>query len=469
MMRLISTLWFSRWGACVPLLAGLAWLGTAAHAGWLAFALAALPGSVLLASGVAAALWPGDPRPLQAGSLAAALGIGLGLISIAWVGILGGLGLVALSGAAFFSLGALSLAQEIPTQDVPLQQRSLSLAGAVAIDEALLGGVVTLALRRRQDGILREGIEALDFFEKQGWLEKPDTYHVAPPALEEATLRAARTRGIEFEHLSFESGYEPHAGEPGGERWRSYASCHTAHAWVMRHDSPERPWLMCVHGLQMGWPLADLTAFRAQWLHHELGLNLIFPVLPLHGPRGHGRISGNGFLSEQTLDTVHAFAQASWDLRRLISWIRCRGGTRIGIHGISLGGYTTALLASLEDGLACAIPGIPAVDFSELTWRHAPPHELRRFERQGLGRAELEQVLRPVAPLALTPKVPKERRYIYAGTADRLVPPDQVRALWRHWDQPTIHWYTGSHVSFMLHAGVRRFIKQALRDAGLVT
>lgn len=97
-----------------------------------------------------------------------------------------------------------------------------------------------------------------------------------------------------------------------------------------------------------------------------------------------------------------------------------------------------------------------------------PPHELRRFEREGLGREELEQVLRPVAPLALTPKVPRERRYLYGGTAGRLVPPNQVRALWHHWEQPLTHWYSGSHVSFMLHAGVRRFLKQALRDAGLV-
>ena len=206
-MRIPTTLSFSRWGACVPLIAGLAWLGTAANAGWLAFALAAGPGSILLASGVAAALWPGDPRPLQAGSLAAAVGIGLGLISIAWAGILGGFALVALSGAAFFSLGALSLAQQIPTQDVPPQRRSLSLAGAVAIDEALLGAVVTLALRRSRDGILREGIQALEFFGNQGWLEKPHSYHAAPPPLEQATLRASRSRGIEFEHLSFESGY----------------------------------------------------------------------------------------------------------------------------------------------------------------------------------------------------------------------------------------------------------------------
>ncbi len=468
MSRMPEARAFSRWGAWVPLLAGLAWLGSAADAGWLGYAFAALPGSILLASGVAAGLWPGDPRPLQAGALAALLGTGLGLVSFTWAGIPVGLALIAISGAAFVALGALSLAQEIPTQDVPLNQHSLLLAGAVAIDEALLGAVVTLALRRRQEGILREGAEALEFFGEQGWLEKPDAYHVAPPPLEEVTLRPSRSRRIAFEHLSFESGYEPHPGEPGGERWRGYGSCRTAHAWVMRHAEPERPWLMCIHGLQMGWPLADFTAFRAAWLHHRLGLNLLFPVLPLHGPRGHGRISGNGFLSEQILDTIHAFAQAGWDLRRLLSWIRFQGGSTIGVHGISLGGYTAALLASLEDGLACAIPGVPAVDFAGLAWRHAPPYELQRFEREGLGREAFEQVLRPVSPLALTPKVPKPRRYLYAGTADRLVPPDQVRALWRHWEEPPIHWYAGSHVSFLLHPGVRRFLAQALRDSGLV-
>jgi len=459
---------FSRLAACVALVAGLAWLGSAANGGWLVWALVAVPSSILVASGLVAALWPGDPRPLQAGALAAAIGVGLGLISFAWAGFLAGITLILLSAAAFVAMGWLSLAQEVPTRDVPRNQRSLALASWVAVDEALLGGVVTLALRRRQAGVLTEGAAALEFFRDRGWLEKPDTYHATPPPLEKISLRPARSRDIAFEHLSFESGYEPHAGEPGRERWLGYDSCRTAHAWVMRQASPDRPWLVCIHGLQMGWPLADFAAFRAQWLHRRLGLNLLFPVLPFHGPRGHGRISGNGFLSEQFLDTIHAFAQAGWDLRRLLSWIRLQGATRVGVHGISLGGYTTALLASLEGDLACAIAGIPAVDFAGLAWRHAPPYALARFEREGLGREELEALLRPVAPLALAPKVPQERRYLYAGTADRLVPPEQVRALWRHWGEPPIHWYTGAHVSFLLDAGVRGFIGGALRNSDLV-
>jgi hypothetical protein len=51
-------------------------------------------------------------------------------------------------------------------------------------------------------------------------------------------------------------------------------------------------------------------------------------------------------------------------------------GGPIGVYGLSLGGYNTALLACLED-LACAILGIPATDFTGLTWRHGAPLQIR--------------------------------------------------------------------------------------------
>jgi dienelactone hydrolase len=443
------------------------WLALALGAGWAGYFLGALPGAMLLAAGVAALLWPGDPRTLQFGTIAAFIAVPLGVISLAWAGFLGGLALIALSVAAFVAEGTLSLQQGVPVAELPETERSLPLAAAVAVDEALLGFIITMALRRRRQGVLREGAAAVAFYRENGWMENPADYHKTPPLLENPRLHPARAYGIQFEHLAFESGYQPHPGEPGGDRWRSYDFCRSAHAWVMRHESPERPWLMCIHGLQMGWPLADLAAFRAQWLHRRLGLNLIFPVLPFHGKRGYGLVSGNGFISEQILDTVHAFAQACWDLRRMLSWVRSQGAAAVGVHGLSLGGYTAALIASLDEGLSCAIPGIPAVDFAALAWQHAPPFELERFSREGLGREELAAVLRPVAPLVLKPKVPTERRFLFGGTADRMVPPDQVRALWHHWGKPRIHWYPGSHVSFSRHPSVGEFIKEALRESGL--
>ena len=80
-------------------------------------------------------------------------------------------------------------------------------------------------------------------------------------------------------------------------------------------------------------------------------------------------------------------------------------------------------------------------------------------------RTDLKRV---ISPLVLEPKLPIERRYVFGGSADQLVPPDQVADLWRHWGRPKIHWYAGAHVTFGLHPPVRRFIEDAICEAGLV-
>ena len=103
--------------------------------------------------------------------------------------------------------------------------------------------------------------------------------------------------------------------------------------------------------------------FRARWLHHELGLNVAIPVMPLHGPRTIGRRSGDGYVSGNFIDVVHAQAQAASEVRALVHWLRRRGAPAVGLYGISLGAYTAALVAALEPKLDCVIAGIPAVDF----------------------------------------------------------------------------------------------------------
>jgi dienelactone hydrolase len=272
---------------------------------------------------------------------------------------------------------------------------------------------------------------------------------------------------MDYEHLRFASGFEPRAEEPRRDLWLRGEKNRTAHAWALRHADPARPWLVCIHGYQMGDALIDFAAFEAERLHRAYGMNLLFPVLPLHGPRKEGRRSGDGYLAGEPLDTVHAVAQAMWDLRRLLSWIRGQGATKVGVHGLSLGGFHTALLACLDEDLACAIPGIPLADVTRVVWRHGPALRIRHFERNGVVHEEVSEVLRVVSPLALEPRVPHDRRYLYAAVADRLVPADQVYDLWRHWGEPEIVWYQGGHVTFRFHPEVRRMVDRALVDSGL--
>jgi len=67
-----------------------------------------------------------------------------------------------------------------------------------------------------------------------------------------------------------------------------------------------------------------------------------------------------------------------------------------------------------------------------------------------------------VSPLALDPRVPTQRRFIFAGTADRVARPDQARALWRHWDRCAIHWFPGGHVAAQWSPTVWPFVLDAL-------
>ena len=457
--------------AWIPLIAGFIWLWNAPSHGFFGFVFSTIPGCLLLGSGMAMLLMPGDLRISQFAALGGVLGVIFALPAFVVIGPLYALFLIGISIASFLAAGEHTVRLEPQPEDVPPPRRSMKLAAQVGADEALLAGMTaSIAMPNRSDQgrIDREIAEAREVFDAKGWLEKPADYHQTPPALEEPMLRPKTLRGLDYEHLSFESGYEPHPEEPARERWLAYGPNRTGHAWVLRHSDADRPWVMCIHGYQMGRPAVDLYAMEAARFHHRLGLNVMLPVLPLHGPRRIGRISGDGFLNGDVVDTVHAEANAMWDLRRLLSWARAQGDARVGVIGLSLGGYNTALLSCLDADLACAVPGIPATDFTRLFFRHGPPLQVRDAAESGIDEDRMREVLSVVSPLVLEPLVPKERRFIFGAVADRLVPADQVRDLWRHWDQPRIEWYQGAHVTFRAHPQIRAFMDDSLRESGLI-
>jgi hypothetical protein len=84
------------------------------------------------------------------------------------------------------------------------------------------------------------------------------------------------------------------------------------------------------------------------------------------------------------------------------------------------------------------------------------------LQRLGVDLDKAREVLRPISPLALEPKVPKERRYVLGATGDRLVTPDQVRDLWVHWDRPRIAWSAASHMSALREPEPRALLREAL-------
>jgi hypothetical protein len=59
-------------------------------------------------------------------------------------------------------------------------------------------------------------------------------------------------------------------------------------------------------------------------------------------------------------------------------------------------------------------------------------------------------------------KVPRERRYIFAGLADRMSTFGQARRLWLHWGRPALAAYAGGHVGFFWSRTVRQFVDDAV-------
>ena len=349
---------------------------------------------------------------------------------------------------------------------------TVGLAAQVMLDEVVISAMRNPKLFPRGPDYLQAAEDvaaARRLWEERGWLSDPAGYHAPLTAPMDAHLYAERSGGLSYQRLCFQSPYRPDPAEPGRERWESHVPNRTVHAFVRMHSGPPRPWLVCIHGFGMGRAQSDLRAFRVGHLHRDLGLNVLLPVLPLHGPRlDPGADRGEGLMGINVVDTLHGLAQGAADVRACIRWIgRHQPGVPVGVYGISLGGYVSALTASLEDGLACAVAGIPAVDMPDLYRRHAPPAVRRRAQASGALGPDADAVMSVVSPLVLAPRVDPAHRYVFAGVGDRMASSDQARRLWEHWGRGPVAWYPGGHIGFFWTGSVSRFVEDACYQSGL--
>lgn len=360
-------------------------------------------------------------------------------------------------------------------REVPPLKPSLSLVGEAMLDRtftlatSLMLGVPLPEEVRTQN---EEALEMRDFLRSQDWVDDPASYHRVPPPISDFELDPQSSWGglrrWRYEELRFDSEYEPHVGSPGRERWLAHDKNGTAVAYVFEHEGRPRPWVIGVHGFGMGTPLVSLMGFPLRMMHEVLGLNVVLPVLPLHGERGNHRFSGGEVMGPDFVRMVHLFSQATWDLRRVISWVRDRGGERIGLYGISMGGYVSSLVSALEDDLELVAVSIPMVDFATSAQDNMPWIMQRYDEAFDLDWEMIREITHVVSPLAFSSKVPKNRRFILAGIADRVVRPPQPRALWRHWGEPEIEWFSGGHVLGVFNGALEPFVEKALRESDMV-
>jgi pimeloyl-ACP methyl ester carboxylesterase len=300
-----------------------------------------------------------------------------------------------------------------------------------------------------------------------GTLAHPSPFFPAP-GLPDIQLRAGGDGplGTQVFDLSFRSEYTPYL-PAARDPYLAVTQNFTAHARWWTSDGG-RPTIVMLHGWRGGNHWVTQRAFIVSyWLRH--GYDVAAFVLPFHGERAPGP-SGALFPSPNPMRTNEGFGHAIYDLRALALFLRARGASAVGAMGMSLGGYTTALWASVAGpgevgGIDFAVAMIPAVSMAHLMWKHGEAPARRDAARAGITADLLAEVFAVHAPTTRPPRVPAEARFVIAGKGDRITPPDQARALAAHW-QSEILWFDGGHLAQLGRGEALRTVRRALGDLG---
>ncbi|SRR6266404_3753717 len=345
-------------------------------------------------------------------------------------------------------------------------ERVLTTLGS-ALDRAMLRALslafdTTLMPPREELARIRESAVPYVTPELRG---RPERFFAFVDALLPARLvwsrRRAQLAGGWAISRVFRSDYLPYHCADGDDRFACMENALVPVEHWTHGRANVRGTVIALHGFTMGDPRFDVYPLMARrW--YERGLDVALVTLPWHGARcpATSHYSGELFGSWDVGRLNEAVRQAVHDVRRLELWLRACSDAPVGIVGLSLGGYVAAVLASVTDDADFIIPIVPPASLATL------PSNLFALSRHGRGAdaplsvAALEEGYRVHSPLTHTLRVPHERVLIVAGRGDRLVPPEHPHALWRHWGEPAIHWYSGSHCapfrrSAIFAAGVR--------------
>lgn len=299
-----------------------------------------------------------------------------------------------------------------------------------------------------------------EFYRNPEFLSKPETFFLKP-AKAEPLIRPADPMKLPihdaiFEDVIFPSEFEPlnpayHATDifPAPQAYSVARYIRHKDDKVRLGEPSQRPTLIVVHGYVL-----DGYGFNARLFEvakfFRLGFNILMYTMPYHGPRkkANAAFSGDGFMHFDAASINENVRWSIHDLTRFVDFLSAKSKAPIGMMGFSLGGYHTALMASLDKRLSFAIPIVPVITLFDviLSWQPSAGLIKTFVKLLKLDIDDVNRLLLPVSPLARPPKIPHERLLIIAGTGDRMAHPDHAKSIWEHWQRPKMYWFPGNHL-----------------------
>jgi len=207
--------------------------------------------------------------------------------------------------------------------------------------------------------------------------------------------------------------------------------------------------LICLHGWGAGRYEVEERAFVVPWLVDRLGLDVVLMTLPFHALRSAGsRRTTPEFPSPNPIRSNEGFGHAIQDLRALMFALRHTYEVpAISVTGMSLGGFTTALLATIEPDLDAAVPIIPFASLPHLIWRHGRRTRARRAAiARGVTEDIFAEAFEAITPVLRPAAIPTERIMIAAAERDRVTPPTHAAWLHQHFRGSHFPTFSGAHI-----------------------
>ena len=250
--------------------------------------------------------------------------------------------------------------------------------------------------------------------------------------------------GAELLDLAWPSDYLPLHPEYA-EALDRHPQTRVCRARWYRHPDPA-PAIIVLHGWGGGQFPIESRIFPVRWLF-GIGLDVLLMVLPFHGRRSGRKPGMPAFPSPSPPRSNEGFAQAIGDIRGLMGMLRARGAPSVGVMGMSLGGFTGSLLATVEPDLAYCMAMIPFASLPQLMWSQGEHRKVRRTaQAAGVGLAEFSRAFRATTPIERTAQIEPRRVFIAAGERDRITPPTHAGDLHAHFAGSTLITFPGSHL-----------------------
>jgi len=296
-------------------------------------------------------------------------------------------------------------------------------------------------------------------YDEPRFITSPELFFPEPPPAHPLCVRVREQGGSGVFDATWPSQHVPLVPE-FRDGYVAHVNNRTAHARLFLAPEP-RPVVIALHGY-LGGPYAfEERAFPVRWMVRR-GFDVALAVLPFHALRA--STSGTPpFPGADPRYTIEGCRQAVHDIRALVSYFLGRGAPSVGVMGMSLGGYTTSLLATLDARLSFAIPIIPLASFADFA---------RDQGRLGSGQEvnaqyqAYDEALRVVSPLARPSKLPPERVLVLAAAHDRITPKAHAERLAAHFGSRLVT-FPGGHLLQFGRGDAFREIGRFWRGLGL--